>query len=79
MFRRQDLTRPQLQELGPPRMEGQFVAWLQIVLARQLQLVTLISCVVYSSLLDTTICVETFLQAQLDQEPLTSQFGIGKT
>ena len=26
MFKRQDLTRPQLQELGPPRMEGQFVA-----------------------------------------------------
>ena len=24
MFKRQDLTRPQLQELGPPRMEGQF-------------------------------------------------------
>ena len=26
MFKRQDMTRPQLQELGPPRMEGQFVA-----------------------------------------------------
>ena len=26
MFKRQDLTWPQLQELGPPRMEGQFVA-----------------------------------------------------
>ena len=26
LFKRQDLTRPQLQELGPPRMEGQFVA-----------------------------------------------------
>ena len=25
MFRRQDLTRPQIPELGPPRMEGQFV------------------------------------------------------
>ena len=26
LFKRQDLTWPQLQELGPPRMEGQFVA-----------------------------------------------------
>jgi len=26
MFKRQDLTQPQLQELGPSRMEGQFVA-----------------------------------------------------
>ena len=25
MFKRQDVTQPQLQELGPPRMEGQFV------------------------------------------------------
>ena len=25
MLKRQDLTRPQLQDLGPPRMEGQFV------------------------------------------------------